>query len=52
MPTHKKVFYTDFNSREKQWVIKNVTSKKSLFSFRTENDAKIFKRKLEKFPMK
>ena len=52
MPTHRKIFYTDFNPVKKQWVIKNAINKTTLYSFNTENEAKIFKKRLEKFPMK
>ncbi len=52
MPTHnKKTFYVDYVTRKKEWVIRNLSSKLILFSFKTEDDAKSFKRKLDKYPM-
>jgi len=47
----KKMFYVDYVPRNKEWVIRNLSSKLILFSFKKEDDAKTFKRKLDKYPM-
>lgn len=52
--THKKkMFYVDYVPRKKEWVIRNISNKLILFSsFKKEDDAKNFKRNLDKYPMK